>query len=697
VVTRKSSQTARIGVDIGGTFTDVALEVGERRFTAKTLTTSRAPEEGVLSAVHAVITEAGTEPGTVSVIIHGTTLATNALIERKGAKTALLTTEGFRDVVEIRHENRFEQYDVNIDLPEPLVPRRRRLPIRERVNAQGEILLKLDESSVITAIDKLAAEGVEAVAVGFLHSFTNPEHEHRVGEAVSRALPRVAVTLSSDVSPEMREYERFSTACANAYLQPLMGRYVANLERELQRAGFRCPMLLMTSGGGITSAETAIRFPVRLVESGPAGGAIFAACIARQNGLDEVISFDMGGTTAKICLIDKAQPQTARVFEVARIYRFLKGSGLPLRIPVIEMVEIGAGGGSIARVDSLGRIVVGPESAGSDPGPVCYGKGGTEPTVTDADIVLGRIDPTTFSGGKMALDADGTERAVAKQIGSPLDLSTEHAALGISEIVDENMANAARVHAIESGKDLRPRTLIAFGGAAPLHAVRVAEKLGIRRVLIPANAGVGSAVGLLRAPVAYEVVRSRLMRLSGFDASVANGLYTDMRSEAEDIVGRGAPDAKLSEQRSAFMRYRGQGHEIGVQLPVREFTAADEPLLTELFEAAYRRLYSWSIPGVEIEILSWVLTLSAPSEGELAKPLPVKADKPKPRGHRQVFDPNSGEFLQVPIFWRPDLKPGTELKGPAVIAEDETSTVVSPLFDARIDRFGYIELARRET
>jgi N-methylhydantoinase A len=697
VVTRKSSQTARIGVDIGGTFTDVALEVGERRFTAKTLTTSRAPEEGVLSAVHAVITEAGTEPGTVSVIIHGTTLATNALIERKGAKTALLTTEGFRDVVEIRHENRFEQYDVNIDLPEPLVPRRRRLPIRERVNAQGEILLKLDESSVITAIDKLAAEGVEAVAVGFLHSFTNPEHEHRVGEAVSRALPRVAVTLSSDVSPEMREYERFSTACANAYLQPLMGRYVANLERELQRAGFRCPMLLMTSGGGIPSAETAIRFPVRLVESGPAGGAIFAACIARQNGLDEVVSFDMGGTTAKICLIDKAQPQTARVFEVARIYRFLKGSGLPLRIPVIEMVEIGAGGGSIARVDSLGRIVVGPESAGSDPGPVCYGKGGTEPTVTDADIVLGRIDPTTFSGGKMALDADGTERAVAKQIGSPLDLSTEHAALGISEIVDENMANAARVHAIESGKDLRPRTLIAFGGAAPLHAVRVAEKLGIRRVLIPANAGVGSAVGLLRAPVAYEVVRSRLMRLSGFDASVANGLYTDMRSEAEDIVGRGAPDAKLSEQRSAFMRYRGQGHEIGVQLPVREFTAADEPLLTELFEAAYRRLYSRSIPGVEIEILSWVLTLSAPSEGELAKPLPVKADKPKPRGHRQVFDPNSGEFLQVPIFWRPDLKPGTELKGPAVIAEDETSTVVSPLFDARIDRFGYIELARRET
>jgi N-methylhydantoinase A len=696
VLTRKSSQTARIGVDIGGTFTDVALEVGDRRFTAKTLTTSRAPEEGVLSALHAVISEAGIEPGGVSVVIHGTTLATNALIERKGAKTALLTTEGFRDVVEIRHENRFEQYDVNIDLPEPLVPRRRRLPIRERVNAQGEILLELDESSINSAIERLAADGVEAVAVGFLHSFTNPEHERRVAEAVSRALPDVAVTLSSDVSPEMREYERFSTACANAYLQPLIGRYLANLERELQRAGFRCPMLLMTSGGGITSTETAIRFPVRLIESGPAGGAIFAACIARQNGLDEVVSFDMGGTTAKICLIDKAQPQTARVFEVARIYRFLKGSGLPLRIPAIEMVEIGAGGGSIARVDSLGRIIVGPESAGSDPGPVCYGKGGTEPTVTDADVVLGRIDPTTFSGGKMALDVAGAERAASKRIGSPVDLSTEHAALGISEIVDENMANAARVHAIESGKDLRPRTLVAFGGAAPLHAARVAEKLGIHRVLVPANAGVGSAVGLLRAPVAYELVRSRLMRLGSFDPAVANRLYTDMRSEAEAIVRRGAPYASLTEQRSAFMRYRGQGHEIGVQLPVPEFAAADQPLLTELFEAAYRRLYIRSIPGVEIEILSWVLTLSAPSEGELAKPLPVKADKPKPSGKRRVFDPNAGEFLQVPIFWRPDLKPGMELRGPAVIAEDETSTVVSPLFNARIDRFGYIELSRRE-
>lgn len=691
-----SSPAIRLGVDIGGTFTDVALEVGNRRYTAKGLTTPHAPEAGVLAIVPSVIAAAGIKPGDVGLIIHATTLATNALIERKGAKTALLTTEGFRDVIEIRHENRFEQYDVNIDLPPPLVPRRLRLPIRERVDAQGKVLLPLDDASVESAIDMLAAQEVEAVAVGLLHSFTNPGHERRVRDAVARRLPGVAVTLSSDVSPEMREYERFSTACANAYLQPLIGNYLTKLETELGRAGFRCPMLLLTSGGGITTAETAIRFPVRLVESGPAGGAIFAACIARQHELDQVVSFDMGGTTAKICFIDKARPQTARVFEVARIYRFVKGSGLPLRIPVIEMVEIGAGGGSIARVDSLGRIAVGPDSASSEPGPVCYGRGGSEPTVTDADLTLGRIDPAAFSGGKMTLDADGAKKALAAQIGAKLDLTVDHAALGISEIVDENMSNAARVHAIESGKDIRSRTMIAFGGAAPLHAARVAEKLGIGRVLIPADAGVGSAVGLLRAPVAYEIVRGRLMRLGTFDAALANQLFADMRAEAEEIVRRGAPTADLVEERSAFMRYQGQGHEIAVPLPVRDFTAADRTAIVALFEEAYRRLYSRPIPGVEIEILSWVISLSAPAEGTLGTPVSEQPNEPKPSGRRQMFDPTTAAFQDVPVYWRPDLAPGARIKGPAVIAENDTSTVVSPSFDARIDRFGYIELTRRE-
>ena len=691
-----SSPPVRLGVDIGGTFTDVALEVGERRFTAKNLTTPRAPEQGVLTAVASVLSQAGVAPGDVSLVIHGTTLATNALIERKGANTALLTTEGFRDVIEIRHENRFEQYDVNIDLPPPLVRRRLRLPVRERIDARGNVLIPLDDTSVSAALDVLERQQIEAVAIGFLHSFTNPDHERRVGEALARRLPGVAVTLSSDVSPEMREYERFSTACANAYLQPLMGRYLGRLESELGRAGFRCPMLLMTSGGGITTVETAARFPVRLVESGPAGGAIFAACIARQNGLAEVVSFDMGGTTAKICLIDDAKPQTARTFEVARIYRFLKGSGLPLRIPVIEMVEIGAGGGSIASVDALGRIAVGPQSAGSEPGPVCYGRGGAEPTVTDADLALGRIDPATFSGGKMSLDAAAARSALATRIGTRLDLSQDHAALGVSEMVDENMANAARVHAIESGKDLRPRTMIAFGGAAPLHAVRVAEKLGIGRVLIPSNAGVGSAVGLLRAPVAYEIVRSRLMRLSNFDADAVNGLFAEMRAEAEAIVRRGSPNGLLAEERSAFMRYRGQGHEIGVSLPVRALAAADRATIVSLFEDAYRRLYSRSIPGAEIEILSWVISVAAPEEGTLANELPLAPAEAKPRSWRPVVDPAIAEFEDVPIYWRSDLAPGTRVQGPAIIAEDDTSTIVSARFDAQVDRFGYIELIARE-
>jgi N-methylhydantoinase A len=494
---------ARLGVDIGGTFTDVALEIGDRRYSAKTLTTPEAPERAVLDVTRLVIGEAGLQPGDLSIIIHGTTLATNAIIERKGAKTALVTTEGFRDTIEIRHENRFEQYDVNIDLPPPLVPRRLRFVVPERINAQGRVIVPLDEETVARLADRLAADGVESVAVGFLHSFTNPAHEQRTGELLAARLSGVTFTLSSEVSPEMREYERFSTACANAYVQPMMGRYLINLEGRLRDAGFGCPLFLMLSGGGLTTVETAVRFPVRLVESGPAGGAIFASHIARQCGLDKVLSYDMGGTTAKICLIDDLQPQTSRAFEVARIYRFKKGSGLPLRIPVIDMVEIGAGGGSIARVDRLKRITVGPDSAGADPGPACYGRGGAAPTVTDADLMLGRIDPTGFSGGRMALDRAAADSATQREIAEPLDLALPLAAFGVSEIVDENMANAARVHAIESGKDARGRTLVAFGGAAPLHAARLAEKLGLDRVLVPSNAGVGSAVGFLRAPIAY--------------------------------------------------------------------------------------------------------------------------------------------------------------------------------------------------
>jgi N-methylhydantoinase A len=687
---------ARLGVDIGGTFTDVALEARGRRWSGKILTTPEAPERGVLDAIGTVLREANMTPADLSIIIHGTTLATNAIIERKGAKTALLTTEGFRDTVEIRHENRFEQYDVNIDLPPPLVPRRLRFPVRERVDASGRVLVPLDEQGVRDLADRLKALGVESLAIGFLHSFTNPAHERRARDILASRLPGVAITLSCDVSPEMREYERFSTACANAYVQPLMSRYLGNLERLLQERGFRCPLFLMLSGGGLATIDTAVRFPVRLVESGPAGGAIFASHIARECRLDKVLSYDMGGTTAKICLIDETRPQTSRVFEVARIYRFKKGSGLPLRIPVIEMVEIGAGGGSIARLDALRRITVGPDSAGADPGPACYGRGGTAPTVTDADLLLGRIDPAGFSGGRMKLDAAAAEAAMQREVAAPLDLSIALAALGVSEIVDENMANAARVHAIESGKDARGRTLVAFGGAAPLHAARIAEKLGLDRVLVPSYAGVGSAVGFLRAPIAYEIARSGLQRLDAFDADGANRLLAEMRAEAEAIVRRGAADMPLTETRSALMRYRGQGHEIVVELPSRSYHAEDAAMLRDRFENAYRRLYHRVIPGVEVELLSWVLLLSAPPPAEAEAPPPVPAaSTPSPARRRAVCDHETGEAVEVGIYERTNLRPGMVITGPAVIVEDETSTVVTRLFDAKIDAFGYIELTRR--
>jgi len=690
------ADNARLGVDIGGTFTDVALEFQGRRFSAKILTTPHAPERGVLMAIRAVLREAALTPPDLAIIIHGTTLATNAIIERKGALTALVTTEGFRDTIEIRHENRFEQYDVNIDLPPPLVPRRLRCVVPERIDARGRIVTPLDEAAVEALAKRLGDQGVESIAIGFLHSYVNPAHEERARALMLKHLGGVTMTLSSEVSPEMREYERLSTACANAYVQPMIGRYLVNLEALLHDEGFTCPLFLMTSGGGLTTVETAIRFPVRLVESGPAGGAIFAGHIARQCALDKVLSYDMGGTTAKICLIDDLQPQTSRAFEVARVYRFKKGSGLPLRIPVIEMVEIGAGGGSIARVDPLKRITVGPDSAGADPGPACYGQGGELPSVTDADLLLGRIDPAGFSGGRMALDRDAAAAAMQREIARKLDLAVELAALGVSEIVDENMANAARVHAIESGKDARGRTLVAFGGAAPLHAARIADKLGLDRVLVPSNAGVGSAVGFLRAPISYEIVRSQLQRLEVFDAAAANALLAAMYEEAEAIVRRGAPGALLNEARSALMRYRGQGHEIAVPLAAKTYRPDDADELRAAFEDAYRRLYSRIIPGVEVEVLSWVVLVSAPAPVEAASPpASPRGFGASPARHRPVFDTDAGEFVEVAIYERNRLRPGARLSGPAVIVEDETSTVVGRNFDARIDGHGYIEMMRR--
>ena len=687
--------TARIGVDIGGTFTDVVLEKGQMRHTAKVLTTPRAPEEGVAAGIRGVLADSGVTPDDVSLIIHGTTLATNALIERKGVTTALVTTEGFRDSVEMGSESRFEQYDINMEKPLPLVPRRRRFVVAERLNAAGEVILALDEAAVKALAEPLKELLVESIAIGFLHSYVNPVHERRAHEILSAALPDVTFTLSSAVAPEMREYERFSTACANAYVQPIMARYLRRLESGLKKQGFGCPLFVMLSGGGVADIETGIRFPIRLVESGPVGGAIFSSYTAAECGLSQVLSFDMGGTTAKICVINDSKPHAERSFEVARAHRFLKGSGLPLRIPVIQMVEIGAGGGSLAHVDALGRITVGPESAGAEPGPACYGRGGEAPAVTDADVALGRIDPEAFAGGRLTLDAKLADAALTRDVGAALSLAPDMAALGISEMVDENMASAARVHAIEIGASLSGRTMIAFGGAAPLHAARLAEKLDIDRVLIPTNAAVGSAVGFLRAPVAYQVVRSAYQKISGFDAEAANEVLTTMQAEALEVVRRGAPGADTTEKRTAFMRYLGQGHEVAVELPARDWKSGDGTFIRQAFEAAYEKTYGRIIANLDLELVSWVVEVSAVVDAPALAGAVSEKPAPAPYASRRLLDAGTGQYVEAQAYRRDDLQPGSRVSGPAIIVEDDTSTVVSPTFDATMNALGYIVLERK--
>ncbi len=685
----------RLAVDIGGTFTDVALETAAGRVTAKVSTTPSAPEQGVMQGIEAALTSAGCTLGDIALVIHGTTLATNALIERKGAVTALITTEGFRDSVEIGYEHRFEQYDVYLDKPEPLVPRARRYTVPERMNARGEVLRPLDEAAVRRLITALEADGVGSVAVGLLHSYANGEHEQRIREILLERMPDLVVTLSSEASPELREYERLSTACANAYVQPLMAGYLEQLDRALRAGGFSGPLLLMTSGGGVIGLEAARRFPIRLVESGPAGGAILSSAIARACGLEHVLAFDMGGTTAKICVIDHGQPQTARAFEVARAYRFLKGSGLPLRIPVIEMVEIGAGGGSIARLDALKRVAVGPDSAGAVPGPACYGGDGHDATVTDADLILGRIDANAFAGGSLALDPEAAEAAIDHALGRPLELGTALAALAISEMVDENMASAARVHAVERGKTLDGRTLVAFGGAAPLHAARVAQKLGIARIIVPTGAGVGSAVGMLVAPVAYEVARSLYQRLAALDPETVNAQFADMRAEAYAIVERSAGGLPLVETRIAYMRYVGQGHEIAVPLEVRDLEIADCERLQQAFEVEYRAQFGRIIPGLDTEVLSWAIKVSTRTEPPLAAEAVVPREAPAPSGVRQLFDPDTGDYIEAAVYRRSDLAPGMSIAGPALIAEDETTTVVPGAFALALNSLGYLVIERQ--
>ena len=690
-----------LGVDIGGTFTDLALldRASGRLHVGKVLTTYKDLAAGVLDGVAAMMEGSGVTGAEILQIVHGTTLATNALIQRRGAPTALIVTRGFRDVLEFARESRFDIYDIDIEVPPPLVPRQRVYEITERVDAGGAVVTPLATDEIQAIARALIAEGITAAAVCLLHAYRNPAHEKAIAEALARAAPKISVSLSSDVMPDIREYERASTTVANAYVRPAVKDYISRLAGALARKGITGGLHIMASDGGTISAETAARYPVRIVESGPAGGAIASAFLGKRAGIGDVIGFDMGGTTAKFCVIEEGEPERTTAFEVGRTYRFAKGSGLPLKVPVIEMIEIGAGGGSIAHIGQLGLLQVGPESAGADPGPACYGLGGTLPTVTDADLVLGYLDAKSFLGGRLTLDRARAEAAITEHAAKPLGLSLLRAAAGIHDIVNDNMARAAKVHCIERGKDPRSFTLVAYGGAGPVHGYRLAVALGIRRILFPMRAGVMSALGFLVAPPSFEAVRADSTLVDSADPRRINTLLGELQEEGVALVRTAGVAAKEIEvQRDARMRYAGQSFELTVPLKKATVDAAELRALRDrflkLYEARYRRLN----PGVPVEIVAWRVVTRGPRPAvELARPeLNAKAERAR-KGARPIYVPEEGGMVSCAVYDRQKLGAGASFTGPAVIEEAESTAVIGPGAKAVIDSEGNLVVTLPES
>jgi N-methylhydantoinase A len=676
-----------VGIDIGGTFTDMLL-VGDdgRAVIAKTLTTPGDPSLAVENALRPVLENGSVDTRARGTLIHGTTLVTNALIERKGALTALLTTAGFRDAVEIGREHRYELYDLNLDLPKPLVPRHLRFDVPERLAADGSVLEKLDEAYVRKLVGELRDKGIKAIGICYLNSFRNPAHEKRSAEIIAEVAPGIRVSLSSEVVAEIREFQRTSTTLANVYVQERVADYLAQLQARLDKVGFHGSFFVMLSSGGIATRETASRFPVRLLESGPAAGAIAAAEAGLRSGHRDLLSFDMGGTTAKLCVIDDGQPLKTHEFEVDRVYRFRKGSGLPVRIPVIDMIEIGAGGGSIARVDSLGLLKVGPDSSGADPGPVCYDQGGTQPTVTDADLMLGYLDANYFLGGRMKLDMERTKQAL-ERLGKALKMSAEQVAWGIHQIVNENMANAARAHLGERGKDPRRMPMYAFGGAGPVHGYRVAEILRLPALISPFGAGVGSTFGLLSAPLAFDFVRSAYSRMDELDWNLANRLLDGMAQEGRQVLeSSGLDSSEIRYQRTADLRYIGQGHEVSVALPDGVLAAGDLTRIGTEFERTYESLYGRKGPDVPLEVINWRVIASGPRP-DMSLKLPRGSSKggDARKGSRLAFFPETNGYVETAIYDRYALEPGMRFNGPAIVEERESTLIVGARGRARVD------------
>ena len=686
-----------LGVDIGGTFTDLVVydhETG-RQWSRKVLTTHDDPARAVAAGVGAILREGGLEPRRFTRVVHATTLFTNALIERKGARTGLLTTEGFADTLEIGRERKYELYDLGITKPEPLVPRDLRLEVAERVGADGRVRRRLDARDVAAKARRAVAAGAESLAIVLLHAYANPRHEAEAARIVSRLFPRLAVTTSHEVAPEIREFERASTTAANAYIKPLAQRYLELMGRRIAAAGIPAPLLLMLSSGGLTHVAEAERAPVRMLESGPAAGAIAAAFFGRDDA-DEgrVLAFDMGGTTAKLSLVDGGEPLTAYSFEAARQRRFIEGSGLPIRISTIELIEIGAGGGSIASMDAIGLLKVGPRSAGSQPGPAAYGLGGAEPTVTDADLLLGYLNPDYFAGGELALDV-AAARAAVDRLARGLGLPSTQVAWGIHDVVNESMASAARVHIAERGRDPRHYALLCTGGAGPVHAWSLAKKLGMARVICPPSAGVASALGLLVAPARVDRVATVGIRLDEGSVGALEAAFRRLEDEARAVMAdTGLPLERATIQRLADGRFLGQGFDLVVTLPDGPYadTREDRARLTAAFETAYREKFALTPPGVPVEFLNIRVAARAPVAGSgvvLAGRRGGDAGAAR-KGERPVYFPDAAGFVPASVYDRYRLGIGDTLTGPAVVEEEGSTLVVGPGATARVAASGNI-------
>jgi len=676
-----------LGSDIGGTFTDFALldeQSGEVR-VHKRLTTPADPSEAVAAGMAAF------DPAAlvgVTAHVHGTTLVINAVIERKGARTGLITTRGFRDVLAIGREKRYDAYDLRISFPEPLVPRQRRLEVDARMHASGRVLAALDEAGAREAIAALRDRGVDALAVCLLHAWRNGDHERALRDLAAEIAPDLAVSLSCEVLPEINEYERTSTTVVNAYTQPVTRRYLDRIQERQRAAGAGGELFLMRSSGGVTSAAVARAFPVQIIESGPAAGALGAAHYAGLAGLDRVLAFDMGGTTAKLCLVKNARVERSTEFEVARVHRFRRGSGLPVRIPVVDLMEIGAGGGSIARVSAVGTLQVGPDSAGAQPGPACYGQGGRAPTVTDADLVLGYLDAAHFLGGGMALDRGAAERALVDHLCTPLGLTLGAGAAGVHAIVNENMASAAKVYVTEHGEDPAAYTLVAFGGAGPVHAYDLARRLGLRRVLVPPRAGVASAVGMIVAPISYDSVRTHRVPLAGASLAAMDRLFAEMAAECLQRMPRVGSASRVGHERSADMRYVGQGYAVSVPLPETAVAELGEDGLRRCFDQVYLRLYGRTYDDLALEILNLRLTATAPGLSSMSTLHAGASGGAAAVAGRDAWCPLAGRYVAHRVFRRDGLVAGFAADGPLIVEEDESTTVAGRGSRVSVDASG---------